>query len=88
MSLAGRAVRIVVPALHCKPHPHGLLWAADIGAPPPAEEARVAGGVDLDNFSSAEQLEKLGLIRLKDALVARGLKCGCGRCKHALAHQH
>ena len=32
--------------------------------------------VDLDTFESSSQLEELGLERLKQALITRGLKCG------------
>lgn len=30
----------------------------------------------LDNYTSAEELESLGLDHLKEALMTRGLKCG------------
>jgi hypothetical protein len=44
---------------------------------PPVKPAPVkVEPLDLDNFGSAEELEKLGLDRLKGALMAAGVKCG------------
>ncbi|KAK7397428.1 hypothetical protein VNO78_18599 [Psophocarpus tetragonolobus] len=45
-------------------------------SPPSTSVPAVGGPLNLDAFNSAEQLEVLGLERLKSELQSRGLKCG------------
>mmetsp|Transcript_2950 Transcript_2950/g.6924 ORF Transcript_2950/g.6924 Transcript_2950/m.6924 type:complete len:106 (-) Transcript_2950:131-448(-) len=57
----------------------GALPAQEPGKQPTAEDGEKGAPpaeVDLGEYSSAEELEALGLERLKAELQRRGLKCG------------